>query len=572
VRWCALVALALAVTLMAGCSTKAERLYNRAETFLAQDQAKLAADEYERLTDEFPRHPLADDALYKVAYIYSEEMNKPSLAMARYRRLADRYPRSSYVDDALLRIMDIQRTELGSPDAVGVTCDELCRRFPARKQLCAQGRLTVALTYFDTKQYEEAAASAQLLLDQYSAQERQCAQAALLIARAAEKQGDLDRDAVVALYEHVVTSYPDTHSAATAKGTIGWLYYEKRGEHEEQQRAQMKQQSRIIRGVPGHGGEGTQRQALSVLRSALIHRGAERSMQDLLALSGVAFEFVFDPARPGLAQAIFPRNPFETIASRLEFAYNVWSSGSAPQAFDSVHQALLQDHPVIILYGSASQWILVTGYDMEGGQVHYLPPGRDEYAVTAKRNFLDNWGAAGGGSSALAPGKFYQFSLAARLRTPPESEVVSETLRQAADLMMSSEITGAPAGAVAWDRLATELEACNAPEADGKRVAMVKWAATSLSASLRNSEAATAYLRHAAEVISTASGRLTQLADRHAELVTETQLLADKIAEAGGEEPPPAIWETAAAQASFISALHSRCAEQFAEVLTGLSQ
>lgn len=571
-RWCALVAIALAVTALAGCSTKAERLYNRAETFFAQGQTKLAADEYERLTDEFPRHPLADDALYKVAYIYAEELSKPSLAMTRYRRLADRYPQSSYVDDALLRIMDIQRTELESPDAVQATCDELCRRFPARKQLCAQGRLTVALTYFDTEQYEEASASAQLLLDQYSAQERQCAQAALLIARSAEKQGELDRDAVVALYEHVVATYPDTHSAATAKGTIGWLYYKVRGEHEQQQREQMKQRSRIIRGVPSHGGDGTQRQALSVLRAALIHRGAERSMQDLLALSGVAFEFVFDPARPGLSRAIFPRNPFETIAARLGFAYNVWSSGSAPQAFDSVHQALLQDHPVIILYGAQSQWVLVTGYDMEGGQVHYLPPGRDGYAVTAKQNFLDNWGAADGGSSALAPGKFYQFSLAARLRTPPESEVASESLRQAAELMMGVELAGAPAGAAAWDRLATELEACNEPDADDKRAAMLKWAKTSLAANLRNTEAATAHLRHAAGVISTASGRLTQVADRHAELAAETQLLADKIAQAGGEEPPPAIWETAAAQASFISALHARCAEQLAEVLSGLSQ
>lgn len=571
-RWCALAAIALAVMLTAGCSTKAERLYNRAETFFAQGQTKFAADEYERLADEFPRHPLADDALYKVAYIYAEEMSKPSLAMARYRHLADRYPQSSYVDDALLRIMDIQRTELESPDAVQITCDELCRRFPSRKQLCAQGRLTVALTYFDTEQYEEASASAQLLLDQYSAQERQCAQAALLIARSAEKQGDLDREAVVALYEHVVASYPDTHSAATAKGTIGWLYYEVRGEHEQQQREQMKQRSRIIRGVPSHGGAGTQRQALSVLRSALIHRGAERSMQDLLALSGVAFEFVFDPARPGLAQAIFPRNPFETIASRLGFAYNVLSSSAAPQAFDSVHQALLQNHPVIILYGSESQWILVTGYDMEGDQVHYLPPGRDGYAVTAKQNFLSNWGAAGGGSSALAPGRFYQFSLAARLRTPPESEVASETLRQAAELMMGSELAGAPAGAAAWDRLATELEACAGPEADEKRRAMLAWADKSLAASLRNTEAATAHLRHAAGVISTASGRLTQLADRHAELAAETQLLAEKIADAGGDEPPPEIWETAAAQASFISALHARCAEQLAEVLTGLSQ
>ncbi len=571
-RYGLLGALLALTAILTGCSTKAERLYNRAEAFFAQEQMQLAANEYESLADEFDRHPLADDALYKVAYIYAEETDKPSLALVRYRRLADRYPQSPYVDDALLRIMDIQRAVLKDPGAVQGTCEELCQRFKDRKQLCARGMLTVASTWFDTGGYEEATLAAQTLIDHYSGQERQCAQAALLIARATEKQGDLDRDTIVALYEKVVEAYPGTHSAATAKRIIGWMYYEVRGEHEQQQRTEMKERSRIIRGVPPHGGASGQGQALSALRSALAHRGEDRSLQELAAMSGVAFELVFDPARPRLGQAIFAHNPFETIAARLGFAYNVWSSGTAAEAFDSAHQALLQGHPVIVLYGSDSAWVLLTGYDMEAEQVSYLPPDRDGYATASKDTFLAQWAAASGGASAMAPGKFYQFSLAARLRTPPPAEVVAASLQQATELMGAGELAGAASGVAALERLAIQLEQCADPEATQAREQVAEWATHSLAARLSNAQSGTALLRKAADEVPSAAARLNELAESHREVTEETQLLADKIAEASGEAPPEEIWETAAAQASFVAALHSRFVEQLNGVLGQLSQ
>lgn len=564
-RWLALAATGVLALLMAGCSTKGERLYNRAEAFFAQEQMQLAVEEYERLVEQQPRHQLADDALYKAAYIYAEEMDKPSVAMVRYRALADRYPQSSYVDDALLRIMDIQRATLRNPVAVQETCDELCRRFPDRRQLCAQGMLMVASTYFDTEQYDQAAQTCRELIERYSEEKRQCAQAALFIARSAEKS-EVGRDEVVALYESVIAAYPDTHSAATAKRNIGWIYYGVREEHAEQQRSEMRQRSRVIQGVPAHSAAAGQLQALAALRSVLAQRGEQRSMSELVALSCVAFQLVFDPARPSLGQAIFPRNPFETIAERLGFAYNVWSSGTARQAFDSVHQALLQGHPVLVLYGSPSQWVIVTGYEVEGEKVHYLPPGRDSYATAGKEVFLDRWGAASGGGS-LAPGKFYQFSLAARLQTPSAAVVVTETLKQAAQVMAASELAGAAAGPKAFERLAETLEQCADPAAAERREQVRQWAETSLATRLTNAEAATDQLRRAANAISGASGRFTELVGRHEELVAEMRLLADRIRETGGESPPEDIWETAAAQASFVAALQARFAEQLSETL-----
>lgn len=568
-RWAALAALGAMTLLLLGCSSKGERLYNRAEAFFAQEQMQLAAEEYDRLVEELPRHELADDALYKAAYIYAEEMNKPSVALVRYRMLADRYPQSSYVDDALLRIMDIQRTTLGNPVAVQETCEELCRRFAERKELCARGMLTVASTYFDTGQYEQAARTCEELLARYPEQKRQCAEAALLIARSAEKR-HLDRDQVVALYERVIANYPDTHSAATAKRNIGWIYYGVRAEDAQKQRAEMRQRSRVISGVPAHASASGQLQALAALRSVLAHRGEQLSLPEIVALSCLPFQVIYDPQRPALGQAVFPRNPFEVIAERLGFAYNVWSSGTVRQAFEAVHQALLQGHPVLVLYGSPAQWVIVTGYELEGEKVYYLPPGRESYVTVSRQVFLDRWGASGGGGS-LAPGKFYQFSLAARLRTPTPAQVLAETLKQAAEVVGASQLAGAAAGTRAFERVAQALEQCADPRNAEQRAQIRQWAATSLAAYLDNAAAGTDLLRRAAATIPGASSRLAQLAERHQELAAETAALAERIRETDSDAPPENIWQTAAAQASFVAALQARFARDLAEALAQVS-
>jgi outer membrane protein assembly factor BamD (BamD/ComL family) len=575
VRLLAVLTSALLAVALAGCSTRSQRLYHRAEAFLAQGQFKLAADEYERLVAENPRDPLGDDALYKVAYIYAEEMDKPALALTRYRQLADRYPSSSYADDALMRIASIQRAVLHDPEAVKQTCEEISHRFSGRAQLRARAALEVARAQFDCEQYKQAAASANHLMEQFPEQTRQCAQAAFLVARATESMGG-DPGKAADLYRKVVAEYPDTHSAALAKSRAGWLLFGVSEQEKQQQQEEQKRKSRIIQGVPAHGaGADTgQLQALSVLRSALAHRGEARTLDELVALSGVAFQFVFDPAQPTLGMGIFPDNPFETVAGRLGFACNVWSSPGAEQAFASVHQALLQGHPVIVLYDAApSKWLLVTGYEVADGRVHFLPPGQDSYATESRETFLARWASSSREGTALpAPGQFYQFSLGARPRTPPEQTVVSETLQRAADIMGRRELSGVLAGQAAYEKLAQHLEQCAAADAGVRRQQALAWAQHALPACTSAREAGTAYLRHAAEVRSGAAGRLGELARRHAELVAETRLLRKNIQEAAAHQDQAGDrWQAASAQVRYVAALETRIAEQLSAVLQTLS-
>ncbi len=446
-----LVAALLALALVVGCSTKAERLYRRAEAFLAQGQFEMAADEYQRLAREHPRSPLADDALYKLAYIHAEEIDLPAAALVQYWALADNYPDSPYTDDALMRAMAIQRRVLKDSEAVRTTYDELCRRFPDRKALCSRGLLEVGRALFEAESYAQAAEVAGELSQEYPAQRRERAQAALLQARASKRMG-MEQEGVEQLYEEVIRLYPDTHAAVAAKRELGWRFYEEREEHEQQQADEIRRRSRVIGGVPPHSSQqGQVPQALAALRAALAHRGESRALDTLIALSGAAFVMVFDPERPWLARSVLDAKPFETVSEALGFAQHVWSGSNAQQAFESVHQALLQGHPVLVLYGSPRKWVLVTGYDVAEDRVYFMPPDREGYAATSKQGFLGNWSEASRSNSGVAgPEPFYQFSLGARMSTPDEAARVRAAVQRAGRVMLATSIGGAPAGEKAW--------------------------------------------------------------------------------------------------------------------------
>lgn len=565
-RWLTAAAALAVLSVMAGCSTHAERLYRRAEAFLAQGQITMAADEYRRLVQEHPRSPLADDALYKLAYVYAEEMDQPSAALIQYRALADDYPESPYIDDALMRVLTIQGQVLKHPRAATATYEELCERFPDRRSLRARGLLEVARAYFEAEQYADAATQAGAVAETYPAQTREGAQAALLQARAAERVGD-EQEHVEDLYERVIELYPETHAAAMAKQRIGWFYFGKREEQQQQQAEERRRRSRVIEGVPAHAErEGQVLQALSVLRAALRQRGEDRSLQMLATLSGAPFVTVFDPERPALARSALDGNPLEIVAEALGFAHNVWSGDSAGRAFETVHQAVLQGRPVIVLYGSPRRWTLVTGYDMTEDRVHYLPPGREDYAAIARAEFLSAWADASASDSGVAgPQPFHQFSLGARLQTPTRAEVLRACMRRASQVMHLGELSGAPAGIAAWEAASRHLEGCIAGP-DEYREQAVAWADGGLGPHLRTAEMATEPVRAAAEVMP----ELREVPERYEELLTEAELLAEKIHEAADAEgPDPDAWQAATAQANYVGALHARLAGQLADAANG---
>ena len=321
-------------------------------------------------------------------------------------------------------------------------------------------------------------------------------------------------------------------------------------------------------------------QALAAFRALLAQRGEARSLEQITALSGAAFVVVFDPARPALAQSALDDNPFEIMAGALGFAHNAWSGHNAEAGFETMHHAVLQGHPVLVRYGSPARWVVVTGYELSEETVHLMPPGQQGYATAGRAQFIARWRqGSGSGSDVAGSEPFYQFSLGARQRTPGHEEILMSLVRRAAQVMQRSSIGGAPAGSAAWEAAARWLETCADPGAEGARAQAVAWASEGLKPQLEAAQSGTAMLRQAENLRPELSG----VAARHEELIGEAQLIARKIdeataaegAEAGeaadgaqapGEvgEDSPIKWQAAAAQASYVAALHSRLAEQLA--------
>lgn len=561
-RWAGVVGALLAMALLAGCTSKDVRLYRRAEAFFAQGQFQVAAEEYGRLAAEHPHSELADDALYKLGYILAEELDQPNAALAQYWALADNYPRSPYADDALMRVMAIQRRVLHDPAAVRATHDELCRRFADRPVLCARGLLEVGRAYFDAEDYEQALKVAVELTEAYPQQPQECAQADLLRARCAERLG-VDSAEVEKLYEVIIERYPNTHAAAAAKREIGWRYFEKRAEHAQQAAEEIKRRSRVIGGVPPYAAQrGEVLQALAALGALLAHRGESRSLETLMGLAGAPFVAVCDLDRPGLGRSVLDVDPFEAVAEALGFAYNTMSSPTAEQAFESLHQSLLQGRPVLVLYGSPRRWVIVTGYDLAAERVSFMPPDHERYATAGRELFLRAWAQGSRHDSGLAgPEPFRQFSLSARTTEPAATDLTRTMVRRAAEVLSAASIAGAPAGEAAWEALAAHLEQCAAPDGAPAREQVRKWIADGLVPQLALMEQGVAVLRDAAGAVP----GLGEAAARYQELVAEVRLIAQKTDEAASaDEEIETKWRAAAAQASYVAALHARLAEQLA--------
>jgi len=551
-----------ALALLAGCSSKDERLFRRAEAFFAQGQFQVAAEEYARLAAEFPRSELADDAMYKLGYILAEELDQPEPALAQYWALADNYPGSSYADDALMRAMAIQRRVLRDPAAVRTTYDELCRRFADRPGLRARGLLEVGRAYFEAQDYEQASGVAVEVAATYPQQTQELAQADLLRARCSERLG-VDGAEVEKLYEAIIERYPDTHAASAAKREIGWRYFEKRAEHEQQAAEEIRRRSRVIGGVPAYASQrGQLLQALAALRALLAHRGEERSLETLVGLSGAPFVMVCDLDRPALGRSALDVRPFEEVAEALGFAHNTMSSPTAEQAFESLHQALLQGRPALVLHGSPRRWVIVTGYDVAADRVSFMPPDREGYAAASKTGFLSAWAEGSRSDSGVAgPESFHQFSLSARTATPNGAELARAAAGRAARVMRAASIGGAPAGEAAWQALATQLERGARSDGADVRGQVRAWAADGLMPQLALMEQGTTVLRDAAGAIP----HLAEAVGRHEELIAEARMIAQKIDEAAAaDEDVETKWQAAAAQASYVAALHARLAEQLA--------
>lgn len=569
-----LVAVLLAaLCLLGGCSNKAQRLYQRAEMFFAQGQSVLAATEYRRLAVEQPRSSLADDALYKLAYLYREEFDRLPWAIQTYQLLADRYPSSPYADDALLWVLQIQGQRQKNPTAVRRTCALIRDRYAGDERVLAAAQLQLVKTLFTCGLYEQADREAQALISQFPANERQCAAALLTRARVREKLGKPGDDSAVKLYEQVVAKYPDTPGATEAKRAIGWLYYGYKNTELAAQRAAQERAARVLSGVPAPVLVGPDHlKPFAALSALLDQRGVKVSPEELLVTSGAAFVFAYDPERPRATTSLLERGALIAAAEQYGFATNVWSAPAADGSFASLAQSIGEGRPVMLPQSGGGNWLIVTGYRPAEDRVYVLLPGQSQPQALSRQALVARWSRAGQGHTAVVTGPYFQLSLGERGQAPGATALLKTLARQAVSAMNESERRGTAVGDHAYALLADQLTALdNTPEAT-RLQSLQQWVNAPLPQFLSERRAAAEYLAEAGSAAGGATAdHATQAATALHEMVRvgmelRRELLSLLKPSTGAEPPPMASWPETAERVRQMQAADQKALSHLSEI------
>ncbi len=506
---------------MSGCRSAEQKRYRAAEHILAENKPDLASAEYERFIEDFPKHALAADACYKLAYLRRTHGDDAEGAVAAYQMLADEYGTSRYADDALQWIAWIGRDQADIPrirDAVR----RLETEHADEPGSCARARVQLALALLEAGS-EDVKAQCETIQQRYPSQARQCAQAQLILARALEKF-DEDGDAAVKQYEKVMKEHPQTTSAVEARQRIGLLFYgQSQDEPEKPTEAAPPPATKVIEGVPPFalGPEtGIQRLTLEALRSLLSHKGVEADMDTLMAVSGIAFQFVYSPSDRMLGVQVFAAQPFETTCAGFGFVARENASETADRAILKLCQALDLDEPVLVPYAD-QVWVIVTSYDQGSKQLTYLRPGTADTRAAEFDEFSLHWQqAADQWGGALLP--YYQLSLGLRQRQPATDDLVREGAKRAVSLMARRSVLGAPAGPAAYEALIADLEAHATESIPEDARDLAQWAGSPL-VTLRNAR------RSAASFLDANAGSLPEAAAASAIAAASTYRALDSV-------------------------------------------
>ncbi len=563
--------------LLSGCSTKTQRLYRRAEAFFAQGQYEMAAHEYSRIVREAPRDSLADDAWYKLAYLYREELDNPSAALIVYQNIADNYEDSNYVDEALFWTVYLEHRYMQDPVAAVATCRELDRRFPDKKNLRGQAYLEAAGAYLDTGQLEQAYELCRQITDDFADRPIIAAQALLMAAEVTDEIGD-DPQQATALYEQVAEKYPDTQAAVTARQVVGLRYYVEKAETDKARREQQRQQARVLDNVPAvtqYPGQPAM-ELLSAIHSLVRQAGAQLSIDQIVVISGLPFTFTFAVDRPKLVQAFY-RNPAVAVAEQVGFGYNLWTSVSSTEVLDSVTSSLLANRPLLIAYGTGSvRWCLITGYRPADKELYLLQPGVEHAVKLDSEQFLEVWEASK--IPALWPqGSLsgFEFALTTR-RTPPDmAAAVKSVLLQSSLAWQQRELMKQPAGSAACDELVELLREAVDTRNTASREKLKSWASAAIPLVISSRQAAARFFAQPPQDFLNEEKAVSEEASqRYQQIVAAWQGLSEQIGRApAGIEPSLAEQERSASAHQWQQAVEQaqKLARMEAETLRWLA-
>ncbi|MEE4312222.1 MAG: tetratricopeptide repeat protein [candidate division KSB1 bacterium] len=100
------IILVIILSFAAGCGERMtkEQMFALAEKHETQDNYESAMKTYSKIVKKFPDSEMADQAQYKIAYIYSNNLNDFEKSVESHKLLLEKYPESKYAVQSLFMI------------------------------------------------------------------------------------------------------------------------------------------------------------------------------------------------------------------------------------------------------------------------------------------------------------------------------------------------------------------------------------------------------------------------------------------------------------------------------------
>lgn len=132
------VSVLILLFIFSGCSKKSDTDYmNMAKTGVSKNNISKAVLAYQDLINNYPKSPLAPQALFKLATLYQNKMVKnisqtESLekAVSLFRSVFEKYPNSKLASKALFMSGFIQANELKAYNEATTTFNLFLQKFP----------------------------------------------------------------------------------------------------------------------------------------------------------------------------------------------------------------------------------------------------------------------------------------------------------------------------------------------------------------------------------------------------------------------------------------------------------
>ncbi len=121
----------LSIVLFAGCSKPTPEEYvGKANVAINEKNFALAVEEYEKLISDHPKSVQAEEAMFTIAKIQSDELKNFPKAIEAYKRYAERYPEGKNTPLAIFLTAYIYHNELNDLGNAKTAYEAFLAKFP----------------------------------------------------------------------------------------------------------------------------------------------------------------------------------------------------------------------------------------------------------------------------------------------------------------------------------------------------------------------------------------------------------------------------------------------------------